>query len=629
MEHEQLDSWCERIVLGLVLLILGFTPLAFGGVAQFGVDPFVVVQWLTVGILAVWIVRFAINSKHRLLWPPVSWAVLAFMGYAVGRYLTAEVEFLARQELVRVLVYGVLYFAVVNNLHRKNATQTLGVALIFVGMVISMYAIYQFLAASDYVWLLDKPEGYRKRGSGTFICPNHLAGFLGMILPLSVALTLTGRFEAMMKIFLTYASIVIFAGICVTVSRGGWLASGVALVALFAWLLREQDYWRRGLIVLATFLVLFIGFFWKADVGPERRERIEVARQVEDVRFQLWKPAFAMWKDHWLTGVGPAHFDSVFRAYRPATPLLQARPERVHNDYLNTLTDWGLVGFLIVASCWGLLAAQVSRVWKFVKRSHNDLGSKRSNKAAFVAAGSIGLLAMLVHSFFDFNMHIPANAIVMVTLLAIVSSHYRFAGEAHWHTVRLPLRIPVNLVLLSLLGYLGWQSLVRSGEVRSLWSARSAVANSDAQLTALKGAHAIEPKNFDTTTAIGSLLLDRSQEGTEGYKAAAEEAMTWFARSAGLNPHLPYGPIGMGRSLDWLGRHEEAEASFRRAEKVDPHGYLTMAYLGWHYFQREQFGQSREWLEKSLALMSDEKVNPIPHSYLKTIAERMKSPGKL
>ena len=31
MEHEQLDGWCERIVLGLVLLILGFTPLAFGG----------------------------------------------------------------------------------------------------------------------------------------------------------------------------------------------------------------------------------------------------------------------------------------------------------------------------------------------------------------------------------------------------------------------------------------------------------------------------------------------------------------------------------------------------------------------------------------------------------------------
>lgn len=627
MEHEQLDGWCERIVLGLVILILGFTPLAFGGTTQAGFDPFVVVQWLTVGILAVWLVRFAINSKHRLLWPPVSWAVLAFMGYAVARYMTAEVEFLARQEVIRVLVYGALYFAVVNNLHRQNATQTLGVVIIFVATATSLYAVYQFLASSDYVWQIFKPEGYRKRGSGTFISPNHLAAYLGMILPLSIALTLTGRFEALMKIFLTYAAFVIFAGICVTVSRGGWLASGIALATLFIWLLRERDYWRRGLTVLITFLVLFGGFFWKADVGPERKERMEVARKVENVRFQLWKPAFAMWTDHWLTGVGPAHFDSRFPAYRPAVPELQAPPGRVHNDYLNTLVDWGLIGFLIVAACWALLGFQVSRVWKFVRRSNNDLGGKRSNKTAFVAAGSIGLLGMLVHSFFEFNMHVPANAILMVTLLAIVSSHYRFAGETHWHTVRLPLRVPVNLVLLALLGYLGWQTWIRTGEVRALVAAHRATANSDAQLTALKNAHAIEPRNFDTTTAIGNALLDRNQQGVEGYKAAAQEAMTWYEKSAAMNPHLPFGPIGIGRCLDWLGRFDEAEASFKRAEKVDPNGYLTMAYLGWHYFQREQFGLAREWLEKSRALMADEKVNPIPHSYLKTIAERLQGTG--
>ena len=83
MEHEQLDGWCERGILGLVLAILGFTPLAFGGVPQAGFDFFVVVQWLTLAIVAVWLLRFAINSKHRLLWPPVSWTVLAFMVYAV------------------------------------------------------------------------------------------------------------------------------------------------------------------------------------------------------------------------------------------------------------------------------------------------------------------------------------------------------------------------------------------------------------------------------------------------------------------------------------------------------------------------------------------------------------------
>ena len=157
MRHEQLDGWCESGILGLVLAALVFTPLAFGGVPQAGFDPFVIVQWLTAGVLAIWLGRFYINPKHRLLWPPVSWAVLAFMGYAIGRYVTADVEFLARQEWIKVLVYGALYFAVVNNLHRQEMTQRIGVVLIFLAMLVSLYAIYQFITASDYVWHLMKP----------------------------------------------------------------------------------------------------------------------------------------------------------------------------------------------------------------------------------------------------------------------------------------------------------------------------------------------------------------------------------------------------------------------------------------------------------------------------------------
>ena len=50
MQHEQLDRWCERGILGLVLVMLVYLPLAFGGVPQAGFDFFVVVQWLTVAV---------------------------------------------------------------------------------------------------------------------------------------------------------------------------------------------------------------------------------------------------------------------------------------------------------------------------------------------------------------------------------------------------------------------------------------------------------------------------------------------------------------------------------------------------------------------------------------------------
>src|SRR5690348_6584966 len=98
-------------------------------------------------------------------------------------------------------------------------------------MVISFYAIYQFMTGSDRVWGLIKP--YPKRGTGTFISPNDFSGFLEMILPLAFAYTLTSRMKAVPKVFIGYASLVILAALVMTVSRGAWFASAIALLVFF------------------------------------------------------------------------------------------------------------------------------------------------------------------------------------------------------------------------------------------------------------------------------------------------------------------------------------------------------------------------------------------------------------
>jgi O-antigen ligase len=592
-------------------------------VPQGGLDYFIVVEWLTVLILLVWLVRFCINPRHRLLWPPVCWGVLAFTAYAVARYLTAEVEFLARQEMIKVLVYATLFFAVVNNLHKQETTQIIGLTLIFLGMAISLYAVYQFLTTSDYALHLLKPEGYRKRGSGTFINPNHLAGYLEMILPLALAFTLTGRFEMLTKVFLAYATLAIFAGVSSSISRGGWLAMGVSLAVFFFWLLRQRDYRKRGLIVFGALILVFVAFLWKADIGPERRERIDVARQVEDVRFRLWKPAVAIWKDYPWFGAGPAHFDYRFRQYRPADPALQLRPDRVHNDYLNTLVDWGLIGAVLVLGCWGAFYYQVFRGWKYVQRSQSDLGAKRSNKSAFVAGGAIGLLAILIHSFWDYNMHIPANAILVATLMGIVASHYRFSSERYWHTVRWPLRIPVIVVLLTGLVYLGPQAWKRTSESYWLFRSAQAEANSDGELNALLRAFRAEGRNFETTSRIGGVYRDLSFQGGEGHKEEARQGVEWFRTSMELNPYDPRGFIGCGQCLDWLGDHVAAAGVFKQAVAIDANGWFTQAYIGWHHFQTEDFVASKEWLLKSQTNMPNPKLNPVPYAYLERVAEKL------
>src|SRR5258708_1319822 len=108
MKREALDQWCERGILVLVLAVLGFPPLAFGGRPQPAtgsiVDflagaPFVVSAFLVIAITGLWLGRIWLNPGQRLLWPPVCWAVLGFAIYAIIRYLTADIEYVARQEL--------------------------------------------------------------------------------------------------------------------------------------------------------------------------------------------------------------------------------------------------------------------------------------------------------------------------------------------------------------------------------------------------------------------------------------------------------------------------------------------------------------------------------------------------
>ncbi|HVV00053.1 MAG TPA: O-antigen ligase family protein, partial [Verrucomicrobiae bacterium] len=405
--RERLDLWCERGIQGLVLAILCFGPMAFGAVDE---APFAIIEVLAAFIGLLWAARFFLNPELKLLWPPVCWAVLAFALYTLWRYRIADIEYVARGEFAHVGVYAFLFLAIVNNLHRQEVTQFVVCAVITLAMLIAGYALYQFVTGSNRVWNVYSP--YAHRGTGTYINPNHLGGFLEMVFPLALAFTLLSRFKALPRVLLGYAALVILAGIAVTISRGSWISTALALLLFLFVLLMNRAYRLPALAVLIVVAAGSVFLVQRSHIVQKRAGQLVVNGRIDDDRrFALWKPTIQMWRANFWWGAGPGHFDYRFREYRPESVQLQ--PDHAHNDYLNTLADYGIAGSALVAAALALLAAGVFVTWRKVRPSEGDLGGRSgSNKFALVCGASMGLAAILFHSAVDFNLHIPANAIL-------------------------------------------------------------------------------------------------------------------------------------------------------------------------------------------------------------------------
>ncbi len=596
MWRERLDVWCERGIHVLMVVLLVFGPLALGGThAEF----FAVMAGLGVSALLLWLVRIWLKPDFALLWPPLAWAVAAFLIYAVLRGHAAVLEYTARGELLHIALYGIVFFVTLNNLNRQHSANWIAGALIAVATFAAMYAITQLLTKSGHVWHFVRPASYAGRGSGPYICPNHLAGLLEIALPLALAYLLSGRLGHLVRILLGYSVLVMIAGLVSTESRGGWAAAALSLLVLLAVLLGQRGQRLPALIVLVLLTVAAVWIVSEVKTTSERVDKAFNPEKLDDPRFKIWPAAVKIWQENFWWGAGPAHFDPLFRLHRDG--FIQARPGRAHNDYLDALADYGLVGAALVATAFALVFIGVFRVWKYIQREGDDFRSRQSNRMAFVLGGSIALFSLLLHSVVDFNFHIPANATAAVALMALLAAHFRFATDGHWVRPRLGLRVALTALGLVVAGGLGHEAFCRAYE-RTLLTQADAAPTASAQLAFLFRAHALEPANADTCFDIGEVQRVTAWERTDSYREMAESAMEWFDRAATLNPYDSYPRLRYGMCLDLLGERQLATRHFHRALALDPNGGFTLAHVAWHYAQLEDWAKVKAFTERSMKM---------------------------
>lgn len=325
-----------------------------------------------------------------------------------------------------LLSLGLFYRVVSDLCADRKMLKSLVFVMIGVGLLEAVYGLIQALVPSMGVLWVDYIQAYIGTSRGTFINRNNFAGFIEMIWPLALGITLAmaGRTHSLKsalgseslnrQALMALGIIVLLLALIFTRSRGG-IISGMAGFLTFSILARKgmKGVARQTRVLLGGIIVLLGVYILTIGIGPVTHRFLSIGSDGSS-RLEIWRDSLPIVRAHPL-GIGLGNYENVFAVYNRSTSSDQT-VIYAHNDYLQLLVEAGWAGFMVLMT--GFLIFLVKHL-----RRINQLDCRRDPLKFYLAVGAFsGLVSMTVHSFFDFNLQIPANCLYFVVLMAVLSA---------------------------------------------------------------------------------------------------------------------------------------------------------------------------------------------------------------
>jgi len=333
-------------------------------------------------------------------------------GFALLQWLVglSSYPYATKIELLKAGAYILLFFLTLESLHTVEEWSVFVWFLVGLGFVVSLLAIVQYFTFNGKLyWFRVLPQGVVP--FGPYVNHNHFAGFVELISPLGLALLLSGAVRRDKLLLLIVLTVVPIGALALSASRAGILCFLFEFV-LLAFLMRNERIRSKqllmvsGLVVLAGFFALWLGLGWTV----QRFAHSTVGDIAHDRRVSIFRDTWRIVRDHPWTGTGLGTLQTVFPGYESYYDGLIV--DHTHNDYLELLADTGLAGGACMLGFIALL------IW----RGRSNLrAAKTSVCRSFYAGALVACAGLLVHSLFDFNLHIPANALLFLLLAAMAT----------------------------------------------------------------------------------------------------------------------------------------------------------------------------------------------------------------
>jgi len=401
--------------------------------------PYASVQtwaWASLALLAVlmlfvWGIACVQQGAVKIFWSPLylpaglflMWAGIQLAGHFTMDYMGT------REAVVKLATDAILFFLAGQfwGESPENKWNALGLAITIYAFVIAFLAFVQFFSGPIYnywnFWSVNSMWG----AFGPYVNRNHYAGLMEMLIPLSAAYALSRPEGHPQRYLLAFAVLLPIATLLLSGSRGGFISLLVEIIVLATVLFRVSVVsGRRSLLAIGALGITgaAILFFW-IDPGQmsKRLEKIFDLKTTTDVsyghRAATALDTLRMFRDHPLMGTGLGSFETAFPPYQSVPG--DAVWDHAHNDYAEALAETGIVGGALI---FGVLLL-------FLRRVFQNLRAGARNVAGWMQLGaSIGALGIAVHSFFDFNLHIPANAAWFAVCCGIALLEIQASREA-------------------------------------------------------------------------------------------------------------------------------------------------------------------------------------------------------
>jgi O-antigen ligase len=373
-------------------------------------------------LFITWVFLAYRDSEMTIQWNPLNWPFLGFIAIGLlqlALHGTAN-AFFTRVELIRFTAYFIVFFLCAQAFREREDLVKLTWFLVLLGFSVSLLGIVQYFTSRGTIyWIRDLPEG----GDvfGPYVNRNHFAGFVELVAPVGLALLVFRGVRRELFPMAGLLTIIPVGALILSGSRAGIVCFAFEVVVL-ALLART----RKGLRGATMIAVAFVGaasialIAWLgAGKAIERFSKTRIGDVTLSRRTSMFRGAAHIFLDHSLKGVGLGTIVTVFPAYDAGYD--ERVVDHVHDDYIEGLAETGILGGL----------CGIAFLWLLFTGARRSFVAEQGHFSTALHAGAIAAVCgILIHSFVDFNLHIPSNAILFLLQAYLATSAPLPAGHA-------------------------------------------------------------------------------------------------------------------------------------------------------------------------------------------------------